>query len=58
LLVKPLTCVTLVAISSCTDLFSDLLATHEIYLWEVHKIPDKTIELFGSRVLRGPPARV
>jgi hypothetical protein len=56
--VKPSTKVILVAILSCADLSSDLLATHEIYLWEGLKIPDKTIELTGTRDLRGPPSLV
>lgn len=56
--VKPLTCVTLVTFSSLADLLSYPPATHEIYLLEGLKIPDKTPELSASRVLRGPPVLV
>ena len=57
-LVKPLTCITLVTFTSFADLLSDPQSTREIYLREDLKIPDKTVELSGSRVLRGPPALV
>jgi hypothetical protein len=57
-LVKPMTFMKLVSISSCTNLLSDLQATHEIYMWESLNIPIKTIELKGTRDLRGPPSVV
>jgi hypothetical protein len=57
-LIKPLTSATLVMLLSDTDLLSVTPASLEIYLWEGLKIPIKTIELCGTRFLRGPPTLV